>query len=105
KAVNAAAGNAMKLSVLKLATGPNAYVIGHARIAAPGIEVIHARLIPTGHHTARERNGSRWLVIACGNHPRHQIITEGSRPLLVLTMRPVKSPSSPRPTMTYAAAR
>ena len=38
--MNAAAGNAMKLSVLKLATGPNAYVIGHARIAAPGIEVI-----------------------------------------------------------------
>ena len=57
--MNAAVGNATKLSALKLATGPSARVIGHARTAAPGIEVIHARLIPTGHHTARERNGSR----------------------------------------------
>jgi hypothetical protein len=65
-----------------LTSGPNARVIGHMRIAGPGMLVARARFSPVGAKTAWVRTGLTPFATAWGHQANaHRKIVESPAPL------------------------
>ena len=66
--------------MLYASTGPPSSVTGAASSARPGIDVVHARFAPCGHHSACVTNGFVPWRTACGHHANIHTKSSGSRP-------------------------